>query len=91
MRFQFSWQHLDQKKEGILALENVLKQLEGYEAAAASWEADILPARIADYDHTWLDTLCLSGKIVWGRYRIKNASGKKSVNPVKTTPIMIYL
>jgi ATP-dependent helicase Lhr and Lhr-like helicase len=89
MRFQFSWQHLDQKKEGILALENVLKQLEGYEAAAASWEGDILPARIADYDHTWLDMLCLSGKIVWGRYRIKNASGKKSVNPVKTTPIML--
>jgi ATP-dependent helicase Lhr and Lhr-like helicase len=89
MRFQFSWQHLDQKKEGILALENVLKQLEGYEAAAASWEGDILPARIADYDHTWLDMLCLSGKIVWGRYRLKTASGKKSVNPVKTTPIML--
>ncbi|MFL5731446.1 MAG: DEAD/DEAH box helicase, partial [Cytophagaceae bacterium] len=89
MRFQFSWQHLDQKKEGILALEEVLKQLEGYEAAAASWEGDILPARIADYDHTWLDMLCLSGKIVWGRYRIKNTSGKKSVNPVKTTPVML--
>jgi ATP-dependent helicase Lhr and Lhr-like helicase len=77
MRFQFSWQHLDQKKEGITALENVLKQLEGFEAAAASWEGDILPARIADYDHTWLDMLCLSGKIVWGRYRIKNSIGSK--------------
>jgi ATP-dependent Lhr-like helicase len=89
MRFLFSWQGLDQKPEGISSLEEVLKQLEGFEAPAAAWEGDILPARVADYEHTWLDLLCLSGKTVWGRFRIKNGNGKKSVNPVKTTPIML--
>jgi ATP-dependent helicase Lhr and Lhr-like helicase len=89
MRFLFSWQGLDHKPEGMGSLEEVLKQLEGFEAPAAAWEGDILPARIADYDHTWLDLSCLSGKTVWGRFRIKNSNGKKSINPVKTTPIML--
>jgi ATP-dependent Lhr-like helicase len=89
MRFLFSWQGLDHKPEGIGSLEEVLKQLEGFEAPAAAWEGDILPARVADYEHTWLDLSCLSGKTVWGRFRIKNGNGKKSLNPVKTTPIML--
>ncbi|MBL7995487.1 ATP-dependent DNA helicase, partial [bacterium] len=88
MRFLFSWQHLDpsEKLEGPEALQVVLQQLEGFEAPAAAWESDILTARIADYDHHWLDMSCLSGKTSWGRFRIKNTSGK---SPVKSTPIML--
>jgi ATP-dependent Lhr-like helicase len=88
MRFLFSWQHVDpsEKLEGPEALQVVLQQLEGLEAPAAAWEADILPARIADYDYNWLDMSCLSGKTSWGRFRIQKGSGK---SPVKSTPIML--
>lgn len=88
MRFLFSWQHLDpsEKLEGPEALQVVLQQLEGFEAPAASWEADILPSRITDYDFNWLDLSCLSGKTSWGRFRIQKTTGK---SPVKSTPIML--
>lgn len=98
MRFLFAWHHLDSenKPEGPEALEDVLTRLEGFEAAAASWESDILPARIKDYDYHWLDDLCLSGRVVWGRFQHtgntltqseNGANGKKRGGPVKTTPI----
>lgn len=88
MRFLFSWQHLDtpEQLEGPEALQVILQQLEGFEAPAAAWEADILPSRIADYDFNWLDLSCLSGKTSWGRFRIQKTAGK---SPVKSTPIML--
>lgn len=88
MRFLFSWQHLDpsEQLEGPEALQVVLHQLEGFEAPAAAWEADILPSRIRDYDFNWLDLSCLSGRTSWGRFRVPKNSGK---SPVKTTPIML--
>ncbi len=89
MRFLFQWQQVETgtQSEGPQALEKVLEQLEGYEAQAAAWESDILTMRVNDYDHHWLDVLCLSGKFAWGRFRINNNS--KNSGPVKTTPISI--
>ncbi len=48
----------------------VIEQLEGVELPAAAWERDVLPARVADYDPAWLDQLCLSGEVAWGRLRV---------------------
>lgn len=89
MRFLFQWQQVESssQSEGPQALEKVLEQLEGYEAQAAAWESDILSMRVKDYDHHWLDALCLSGKFAWGRFRI-NSNSKNSC-PVKTTPVSI--
>lgn len=93
MRFLFSWHRIlpDDQPEGPNALQEVLNQLEGFEAAAASWESDILPARIKDYDYLWLDILCLSGKALWGRFHKLNgnSNGKKAGTPIKTTPITL--
>lgn len=85
MRFLFEWQrvHPDNRMQGREALEAVLAQLEGFEAAAAGWESDILPARLADYDTDWLDSLCLSGKVVWSRL----SSAKAGQSMVKASPI----
>lgn len=90
-RFLFQWHRVlpGTQPEGPKALEEVLRQLEGYEAAAVSWESDILTLRLKDYDHTWLDMACISGKIVWGRFRPAQGNGKKLVSPVKTTPVML--
>lgn len=93
MRFLFSWHGVDaeEKPEGIEALRRTLEQLEGFEAPAASWEGDILSSRLKEYDHTWLDTLCLSGSSVWGRFKANGKGGSKSKKPtpIKTTPIAI--
>jgi len=91
MRFLFSWQGvgLNEQPEGVEALRKVLDQLEGFEAPAASWEGDIFSSRLKNYDHTWMDTLCLSGSAVWGRFRTGNTNGRKKSSPIKTTPITI--
>lgn len=85
MRFLLHWQqvHPNQIRRGREALAAVLNQLEGFEAAASAWEAEILPARIADYDPAWLDSLCLAGKVTWGRL----SPGQSSQGPVRSSPI----
>ncbi len=69
VRFLLGWQRLEaeERGEGMEALAAALDQLEGFAAPAAAWEADLLPARVADYDPVWLDALCLSGRYVWAR------------------------
>lgn len=96
MRFLFAWHHMDAstRQEGALALEKVVEQLEGFEAQAAAWESDLLPSRMQNYDYRWLDELCLSGKIVWGKFRaaLNTANGTletKGTSPIKTTPITL--
>ena len=65
MRFLFRWQHVapNELRQGPDALEAVIAQLQGFEAPAAAWESEVLPVRLADYDFTWLDDLCLSGRV----------------------------
>jgi ATP-dependent Lhr-like helicase len=91
MRFLFSWHRLSgDRPEGIEALFELLQQLEGFEAPAAAWEGDILPVRLTSYDHTWLDALCASGRIAWGRFRQPRLeNGKQLFGPIKTTPISL--
>lgn len=67
MRFLFHWQGLDDPGEGEAALYRCIHQLEGLSLPAASWEADILPARIQPYWPDNLDSLCRSGQLAWLR------------------------
>ena len=69
LRFLFRWQHVQPGSQlhGVQGLSEVLNQLQGFQVAAAAWESDVLPARIARYDRALLDQLCLSGEIAWGR------------------------
>ena len=85
MRYLFEWQFIapESRLEGPQALENVLDQMEGFEAPAASWEGDLFPCRIKDYDYLWLDVHCLSGNFLWGRF----ANKSQAKNPIKTTPL----
>jgi ATP-dependent Lhr-like helicase len=100
MRFLFEWQHVapGSQVSGPDALAAVLAQLEGHEVAAAAWESDILPARVAGYEISWLDDLCLSGRIVWTRLRAPSpretggdgiARDRGSSGPVRATPIVL--
>ncbi|HHJ38150.1 MAG TPA: DEAD/DEAH box helicase [Methylothermaceae bacterium] len=84
MRFLLRWQHVhpESRLQGQQALMEVISQLEGFEATPETWEREILPMRMADFQPEWLDRLCLSGKYAWLRL---SPSGKRT--PMKTLPI----
>ncbi|MEX2494688.1 MAG: hypothetical protein WD448_01295, partial [Woeseia sp.] len=95
-RFLLHWQHVSgEETEGPEALAAVLQQLEGYPAAASSWEASLLRLRIRNYDPALLDRLCNAGRFVWTRLnppRIEGreedkANGSRHAAPVRNTPI----
>ena len=73
--------------EGRAGLLEVLEQLQGIEAPASEWEAQILPARVEGYDLRWLDELCLSGEIVWGRLTPRAERPGRSGTPSPATPL----
>src|SRR5947199_9613597 len=96
MRFLFRWQRVapDARAEGPEGLAAVLELLDGFELPAAAWETDVLPARLGEYDPLWLDGLCLSGEIAWGRLTAtRNAEGgtrNRKSGPIRTTPVALF-
>ncbi|HYT64328.1 MAG TPA: hypothetical protein VEL50_10515, partial [Gemmatimonadales bacterium] len=96
LRFLFRWQRLapGSRAEGPEGLAAVLDVLDGYELAAGAWESEVLPARLMDYDPLWLDGLCLSGEIAWGRLTaMRNAEvgmRNRKAGPVRSTPIAVF-
>jgi len=91
LRFLFRWQHVTptEQRQGPDALDAVIAQLQGFEAPAAAWESEILPARLEDYEFTWLDDLCLSGRVIWARLsHTANATGSGR-GPIRTTPVTL--
>ncbi len=89
MRFLLHWQGLTDRREGLEALQAVIEQLEGYSAAAASWERDILPARLSLYSSDLLDAQCAMGKAMWLRLSVKAGNGSKRTAPVKGAPVAL--
>ena len=69
MRFLHRWQHVapGAQLHGADGVLHVIRQLQGYEISAAAWESEILPSRVAHYSPEFLDQLCLSGEVMWGR------------------------
>ncbi|HET6148340.1 MAG TPA: DEAD/DEAH box helicase [Polyangia bacterium] len=87
LRFLFSWQHVrpGTALQGRGGLLQVLAQLQGCEIAAGAWEREVLPARVAGYQPSWLDGLCLSGELAWGRLAPRDAA----TAPSRAAPIAI--
>jgi len=52
VRFLLHWQYVQEgeHKAGSRGLEEIVHQLEGFETAAASWEDEVLPMRVEDYE-----------------------------------------
>ncbi len=99
MRWLLNWQHLAPQtqlsgEEGVL---EALHQLEGFEAPAIEWERTLLPARVANYDPRWLDALCLSGAVGWGRisphpaWSTGDGAAPRRVIPTNAAPITFYI
>ncbi len=91
LRFLFEWQRVlpDARMQGSDAVAAVLAQLEGFEAAAAAWETDILPMRISEYEPEWLDEHCRSGRFVWIRLAARTLDRDRGAAPIRSTPITL--
>ena len=92
LRFLFDWQRVtdETRLEGPDTVQTAVALLEGFEAPAAAWETEILPARIAGYESAWLDDQCLAGRVAWARLAPGRGNGRDRVaTPVRTTPITL--
>ncbi|HYX67190.1 MAG TPA: DEAD/DEAH box helicase [Burkholderiales bacterium] len=87
LRFLSHWQHVaaEDQVKGAEGLAAIVEQLEGFELAAAAWESDVLPARVADYGGEQIDRLCMSGRAAWGRL----TPGTRA--PLRSSPIALLL
>ena len=99
MRWLLRWQHVapGTQVQGERATLEVLRQLQGFEIPASAWERQILARRIANYDPQWLDQLCLTGAVGWGRLSPHpatledSAAGKRRVIPTSVAPITFFV
>jgi ATP-dependent Lhr-like helicase len=102
MRWLLRWQHVapESQVQGERATLEVLRQLEGFEVPANAWERQVLSRRIADYDPTWLDQLCLTGAVGWGRLSphpatLESSNGdqpnRRRVIPTSVAPITFFI
>ena len=99
MRWLLRWQHVapGTQVQGERATLDVLRQLQGFEIPANAWERQILARRVSNYDPQWLDQLCLTGAVGWGRLSPHpatledSAAGKRRVIPTSVAPITFFV
>ena len=99
MRFLLDWQHLGEQRQltGEGGVLEALRGLEGFEAPAAEWERTLLPQRVAGYDPRWLDALCLTGAVGWGRisphpaFADASSGGPRRVVPTSMAPVTFFV
>jgi len=92
-RFLLPWQRVAVEDraagpEGVLA---VLEMLDGYELAAAAWEPEVLALRVKDYDPRWLDQLCFTGRVGWGRLTQPQNGNGRVLAPIRSSPVSLFL
>ncbi len=98
MRYLCQWQHVSSgsRQHGEAGLLEVIRLLAGFEAAASSWDSQLLRARMAKYEPELLDRLCLSGAVSWGRLAPHPRLGQpeehrvKRIVPTSIAPISVF-
>ncbi|MDH4075195.1 MAG: DEAD/DEAH box helicase [Acidimicrobiia bacterium] len=94
VRFLTRWQHAAPGARVASAdgLARLVEQLQGWEAAVAAWEPDLLAGRLERYDARWIDQLCHAGELQWLRLSPRaapTAPDRRGGGPSKATPITI--
>jgi ATP-dependent helicase Lhr and Lhr-like helicase len=99
MNWLLRWQHVAPGTQllGERGTLEAVRQIQGFEAPANSWEPQILRRRIADFDSKVLDHLCLTGAVGWGRLSPHPATleasvdDKRRVIPTSVAPITFFV
>ncbi len=95
MRFLFRWQRVVPGKQvtGVEGLASVIALLDGFELPAVAWEPDVLQARCEDYSPEFLDQLCLTGQVAWGRLQPprNGGIGLRATGPLRSSPMALFL
>ncbi len=103
MEWLLEWQHVAPQAQlaGEQGLLEAVRGLEGFEAPAIEWERSLLPQRVAGYDPRWLDSLCMTGMVGWGRvsphpaFDSAETGGSKSaarrIVPTSMAPITFFI
>ena len=105
MNWLLRWQHVapGTQVRGEHGMLEVLRQLQGFEIPASSWERFVLARRISDYDPAHLDQLCLAGAVGWGRLSPHPATleatgndlpgheNRRRVIPTRVAPIAFFV
>src|SRR5262249_35155927 len=76
--------------EGPDGLKAVLELLDGYQLPAAAWEPEVLAARIKQYSPHWLDQLCFTGRIGWGRLNVPPLRNGRPSAPDRSNPVSLF-
>jgi ATP-dependent helicase Lhr and Lhr-like helicase len=101
--FLQSWWHAapGTQLHGRAGVAQVIEQFQGFEWPAGEWER-LLAERVESYRPEWLDELCLSGEVAWGRLSVLQpaadaadpAAGetrRAGKSPSRRTPITFML
>jgi ATP-dependent Lhr-like helicase len=76
-RFLTVWHGTTRPRPGLDGLLDVVERLQGAPLLASLLEREILPARVADFATTDLDTLFAAGEVVWvGVERVGDRDGR---------------
>ena len=91
MNWLLRWQHIapGSQVRGEHGTLEVLRQLQGFEVPANTWERFVLGRRISDYEPAHLDQLCLAGVVGWGRlspHPVMLESNAANGNGVRSQP-----
>ncbi len=91
-RFLLAWQRVsaEHRAEGPDGVKAVLELLDGYELPAGAWEPEVLALRVKDYTPAWLDQLCFTGRIGWGRLTSPQTANGRLASPVRSSPISVF-
>src|SRR5262249_42350468 len=86
------WQRVDaeHRAEGPEGVRAVLEFLDGYELPAAAWEPEVLALRVKDYTPEWLDQLCFTGRVGWGRFTVNETSSSRPRTPIRSSPVSLF-
>jgi ATP-dependent helicase Lhr and Lhr-like helicase len=105
MKWLLRWQHVapGTQVRGEHGTLEVIRQLQGFEIPASSWERFVLARRISDYDPAHLDQLCLAGAVGWGRLSphpatleatgtdLSGHESRRRVIPTRVAPIAFFV
>jgi ATP-dependent Lhr-like helicase len=92
LRFLLAWQRVgaEHRAEGPEGVETVLQLLDGYELPAAAWEPEALALRVKEYVPQWLDQLCFTGRIGWGRLTPPQNQKARAFTPLRSSPVALF-